>query len=373
MKLWHKGLIGCAIGCGVLGVAAGVAFFGGLYWAFAPGEQVATERIVGVESVGAVQLDPVREDAGARAVVDALLRRVEARRREQQRTELPENLRWTQNLGGGQGGGLGWLVPRDATVALETVEGFDQPQPVLAVNLATFPRMFRWMLTRTSEQEAKGRPGTGDPRILNLGTTRAAFFESTLLVAKEPAVLATVLARLDRDQERRKDGTELSLPSRDLLGLAWREQFDLYGAIRNQDGALEAWLAQQDGEWDKSEPRAVEASLPVPGELLVVRFGVDFQSADRALAVIEADCASQAGAEAWAAALAEHLRHRQATRWAGYGVRTRVSSSRSGVTAHVGAEIEGLEGWIDSWATGLLSATAPAREPSAFEQPVPFE
>jgi hypothetical protein len=249
---------------------------------------------------------------------------------------------------------------------------------VLAVNLATFPRMFRWMLTRLSRRAEGVRPQETDPRILNLNATRIAFIDSTLLVAGEASALEAVLARLDRGEEPGSAGAgdraaASPAKTRPLLDPAWRDQFDLYGSMVNRNGSVEALLLKQEASWRSSDLRggkdwAVErplAELPPDGELLRARFGIDFRSSDRALAVIEADCASAAGAASWVAVLAERLRYWQEVRLAEHGVRMTVRESTSGTTARVEAELDGLEGWIDSLAAGLF------REPGEADRPSP--
>ena len=64
---------GCAVGCLavlLIVIASGIALY---YWASTPGPQVETEVILGVDSLGLIHVEGLREDPGLRAMVGSLL------------------------------------------------------------------------------------------------------------------------------------------------------------------------------------------------------------------------------------------------------------------------------------------------------------
>ncbi len=69
-----RALMGLGIGCGGLLLVGVLTLAGAAYWAFAPGHQAPSARIVGPRSAGYAHLADLRDDPGAQALCGRILR-----------------------------------------------------------------------------------------------------------------------------------------------------------------------------------------------------------------------------------------------------------------------------------------------------------
>lgn len=388
---WLKLLLGCAVGCAVVGLLVFLAVGGGMWWLVSPGEQVATEGVAGGESQAVVHVRGLNDDPGTRALLDravvAMQRAVDRRRAE----EMPDALRWLEQIGRAQRGGatgLGMWIPRSVTVTVEP--GEDGESVVLvALNLATFPRMIRMMVGQIARAEDEGGPARERYRGYDIDvfpdSPALAFAGSTLMVATRPEAVRRAIDRLE-------DGPEPGAMT-ELLAADEDGRWDVRGAVLDRDGSLGGSLAEalpraRPATEADPAPEALEATEPVPGGAGVslpgsvrvleapatvpgqgtdpasgadeatgtappverLTFGVDVVTADRIEAEIRLDCASEAGAREWLARLEESLRHLETAHGRGL-LSTRITGAVEGGRLHAEIELTGVDAWVESAAT----------------------
>jgi hypothetical protein len=389
-----KLLLGCAIGCAAVGLLVFLAVGGGFWWLVSPGEQVETERVAGGESRAVVHFGGLNDDPGARALLNraavAMQRAVDRQRGE----EMPEALRWLEELGraqGGGAGGLGMWVPREVTLTVESGEGEEGGEGVflVAVNLAAFPRMIRTIVRQVARAEEEGGPVRQRHRGYDIdvfpGGGALAFAGSTMMFASRPEALRRALDRLE-------DGPEPG-PMTAVLAADGGDRWDVRGALIDHDGTLGASLAEAlagrarpspaanpaPGELEAPEPPqgggpdpagavgVVEAPPSAAGDAAIAgappsaagdagvagapaveraTFGVDVVTADRIEAEIRLDCASEAGALEWLARLERALRHLESEHGRG-ALAAGIAGTVEGARLRADIELTGVDAWLE--------------------------
>lgn len=263
----EKVLIGCAVGCGVLIVGALVAGGLGFFWVYSPGEQIATDRIVGDGVAGVVKLSEVADDPGVQALLTKVLRTVNEVNRRQQEDTLPESMRWLARLQRQPSGrDLRNLIPKEATIVFEPAAAGEDAPFVVAVNPRAMVRAFKAMLdlaSRADENEEIRAEHRGH-RIYLMGKNdddgALAFVAGTVLFSNSRAALERAIDRIEDGPATAADvGQRLG---RDLPEGDW----DAVGVLGNQGGLVSDLLGDRE---------ALEA--PAGDEL---RFGIDVVSAD---------------------------------------------------------------------------------------------
>ena len=389
---WLKLLLGCAVGCAVVGALVFLAVGGGMWWLVSPGEQVATEGVAGGESQAVVHFGGLNDDPGTRALLDRAVVAMQRAADRQRAEEMPDAVRWLEQLGRAQSGGatgLGMWIPRDVTVTVE--QGEDGESVVLvALNLAAFPRMIRMMVRQIARAEDEGGPVRKRYRGYDIDvfpdSPALAFAGSTLLVASRPEAVRRAIDRLEDGPE---PGAMAALLPADGAG-----RWDVHGAVRDHDGTLGTRFAEAlpgarpaaDAESAPEVPeapepapggggagsapgavRVLEAPAPVPGHgtdpgsaadeaagtatpappVERLTFGVDVVTADRIAAEIRLDCASEAGAREWLGRLEESLRHLETEHGRG-ALSSRISGTVESARLRAEIELTGVDAWIES-------------------------
>lgn len=366
---WLKVLLGCAIGCGVVAVLGFLAIGGGFWWLVSPGEQVETGRVVGGESVGVIHVTGLDDDPGTRALLTRAVVEMQRASDRQRATEMPEQLRWIQEMGRAQSGGASGLemwIPREVTVAIEPGED-GEPAFVVALNLSMFPRLIRTMVRQIARTADAGGPLRESHRGYEMEVFpeggALAFADSTLLFASRAEALRRALDRLE-------DGAEPG-PMAALLEAAGSDRWDVHGALLDHDGSLGDSLA----EMLPRPARPATAAEPAPGALEAperaagatvgvvesppaagddppapaverATFGLDVVTADRIEAEIRLDCASEAGARAWLARLEEALRHLEAAHGRG-ALAAGIAGTVEGARLRAEVELTGIDAWLE--------------------------
>lgn len=262
----EKLLIGCAVGCGVLVVAAIVAGGLGMFWVFSPGEQIATDRIVGEGVTGVVKMHELADDPGVEALVTKALREFNEINRRQQEEALPEDLRWLARLQRQPSArDLRQFIPKEATLVFEPAPVGEDAPFVVALNPRTMVRPFKALFalaSRADENEEIRTEHRGHTiyRFDEDDGGALAFVEGTVLFSNSRAALARAIDRVE-------DGLAGSVDPGERLGRDIPEgTWDAVGVLGNDAGLVADLLGDRE---------AVEASVEDE-----VRFGLDVVSAD---------------------------------------------------------------------------------------------
>ncbi|MCU0290948.1 MAG: hypothetical protein MUF10_03025 [Thermoanaerobaculaceae bacterium] len=262
---WRKVLVGCAIGCGVVGLAVAAFLIWGAWWVVAPGSQVSTEVVLVPEAVAVVHF---AGDERARGLVELLGTLVtESGRRQNARTfsKLPESWRWLERLGAGQdqraAGGMGAWVPSEATLVVVTGQD-ERRHVVLAANFKGFVRPLRALVTSSARREGKASTVTthaGREVTVFSDSSSLSFVGGTLLWSDDTRLVEAALDRADDGPPARSPSF---LPEDRYAGL--KEGRVLVAAATNRTGLLTTLgtFASVRGPSDSPAAGKVTAELP---------------------------------------------------------------------------------------------------------------
>lgn len=359
---WWKVLAGCAIGCGVVGVAVVAFLIWGAWWVVSPGAQVSTDLVITPEAVAVVHLAGDERAHGLTRLLGAVMGEHNRRQRQAAARELPDSLRWLERLGTAQDAqtadAIGMWIPSEATLAvLPAPDG--RRHLALAANFRGFVRPIRAIITSA----ARGEGGHGSVythaghEVTRFSNGSALSFAGGTLLWADQAEL--VEAALDRVEAETEAAGPAFLPEGAYQRLTAGHV--LVGAADNRTGHLTALardsiLARaEDADEDGPEPPA-EAPEPPPNPLLALverleatTFAVAIPSADRADVTLTGVALDTAAAEAWRAALAERLGGLR-ERAAAEGLEVEPVLGVAGRDVTLVLRISGLRSLIDAWA-----------------------
>ncbi len=330
-----KVLIGCGVGCGVVAVAAVVAGVLGFFWLISPGKQTPTDAIVGDDSLGAIRVEDLAEDPGARQLVTRVLTRMQEIDRRHQAEDLPPSLRWLQELQQSPSAqDIEMFIPREVTLTFERAAAGEEPHIVVAFNLRGLVRLVQQVLALAARAEGPG----GDPvktvyrghEIFILDPqeeTVLAFVGGTLLFSDHPEAVKRAIDRIEAGAGA-AHVRAVEAPAGD---------WDVAGSLDNEEGLLDDWL---------QEVAAEEG--PPPGEVRRLGFGFDLVSADEVAGTMILECADVASAVAWLPRLEAKYRE-MAEEAAGHGLTLTHHARAEGSRVLADLRLEGLEAALDRW------------------------
>jgi hypothetical protein len=329
----QKLLLGCSLGCGAIFVVLLLVAGGGAFWAFAPGQQIATEGITSDESLGVVRLGDLAADAGAKALVDRVLRQVDDINRQNQARALPENLRWIANMRQSPSmRDVQLFIPKDATVIVEPGDD-DELDIVFALNFRAMVRLFKTAILLANRSEETSETYRGYELVGADSGGTFTFAGSTLLAASSREALVRALDRIE-------DGT-----------------------------AATTTIAVPDGDWDAagnlSDPKTIadmwsDVGVVAPedegepgDEEMAVAFGLDVVSADEVEAKIVLDCRDRERAALWLDAL-ESYYEGQKVRAAEQSLRFDSETVTTGTRVESHLRLSGLEDALEDFFANLV-------------------
>lgn len=268
---WSIGkiLLGIGVGCLALVLFFVVVAIGVGYWAYMPGNQVATSTILSDDSVAFLRVQTLGKDPGVSQLLETVI--VEARKAEaRNRRNLPIFLRWMMDrqVQGAkkEAGNVREMLAREVTVTLESVPDQTDPRPVIAVNLSRFPRLIRFFWWLASD---------GNEAQVNDESLKLGFVENTMILAP-PTLLPRVAARLEGGGEGVDAGSEIFQAYQSA-----NPRWDVHGLALNRGNAFE--YLRRAVQSDEEEDLLAE-SLPPEGNayrsIRKIRFGVDVVSDD---------------------------------------------------------------------------------------------
>ncbi len=341
---WNKILIGCGVGCGLLLLVAIIA--GGIasVWFFKPGEQIATERIIGEESIGVARAGELAEDPGTQELLGHVMRRLDEIDRATQEAMTPDSMQWINHFRNEPNAqDLNIMIPWDVTFTLERVQDKDEVAIIAALNFRTFVRPIAAMFSFAAKQEADSlhRVYNGfDVYELEKDEGLVSWVDSTLLFATSAEALERAL---DRVASNATVGGVSEPPSSqvDLEG-AW----DLTGRLRNDGGLLVDWF---NGMGDQT------TELPSASENLELQFGIDIATGSLVRSQILLEARDTAEAEAWQAVLVERLN------------RLDERALEEGMTPSITTRIEGTRVYADIEMSDVENAVANFLRPGIIE------
>lgn len=369
LRTLDKVLIGCAIGCGAAIVIAVVAVALGTVWIFAPGEQIATARIAGEDSLGVIRLDELAGDPGTQALLTRVLTRFDEINRERQREDLPPSLRWLSDLQdqqSNQAQGLNLLIPKEMTLTLESAaaesagDGEDVDL-VVAANPRTMVRLFKGMFGLI------GRLEEGERRIAHRYRGHAvyeleddaviAFVRSTFLFATSAGALERAIDRVATDRiESASDPAGES--ARGYLRAIPPGEWDVEGALGSDAGLVEGilrWLSADVEDDGGATAAGVEELLERAGADLHLGFGLDVASADEVSGRTVLECGDPGAAAEWHRALGERFEALRA-RAAETGLELETDARVDGSRVVTELRLTGIEALIDEIASAMVEA-----------------
>ncbi len=264
------------------------------YWFRAPGPQVPTEGLLSEDTVVALRVgDLGREDSLAEMLVGAATRLNPP-------VPMPE--------GSGGGAVIRWLasrrrqptakdvvklkriLPRDATAVLELSPGAESPKLLAAVNLRSYPKVFRGLLWLVSKGEGPAsrrvREGNSDYHLLGNGAG-VAFEGGTIVISRDGAAMPGILSRLRSSRGQPPPAASLFDPG-SLPPGGW----DLYVGLDNRDGAFEHLIGKLPvgcAEAASGSPRG-GSSLREASAVAVVRAGVRAADPDELQGTVRIGC-----------------------------------------------------------------------------------
>jgi hypothetical protein len=289
MTTGSKVLVGCAMLFGLFLLASLGGGVYGTWWMFGPGRQSPTAVVVGPRSAGYVRLERAVTDPGIRALFHKVIRETE--KAQDARAPVPPPLEYVRSLGRAYRQ-FDVLLPREATVSLEPVEGREQPQTVGAANFGRFVRPMAFAMERAASANARVVEHRGHEVISARGGFGFCFAGGTFLFAQRSSLRGVI-----DDIESGRPVAALPPP---LEG-----DWDVHGALRDPLAAR-AFLAWLLG------PADVSSLEPVLAGLDGVRFGGDVETADRVDASLALDYADSMAAFEARSALDAALAARQA-------------------------------------------------------------
>ncbi len=276
--------VGCAT---LIGIALGVVVLlgvltcgGGAYWAFTPGRQADTARLVGEESLGYVEI----ADLSSSKPVVELLKKIfeELEKRDTRGADVPSWMSATQSARDYQGF-LDYVLPNSLVATLEPAEdGIDW---MSAANFSSFTRPAKLMLTAFAQSKDEGGQSPavsvpyGDATIYQFPEGAAlTFVDGTFVAAGASPAAQRAIDRLRDAQPSHARLRELELP--------------------------------RPGRWDA---RGVLSGpmLPMlgiePDRAQTARLGLRVEDPDRASAYLVVDCPGETDAGSVEQALREQL------------------------------------------------------------------
>lgn len=303
------------LGCGVALVAGllltVVLWLVGAYFLYSSGDQLPTAAVIGEGSTGALHFRDDPDDPGLTAFLDLLGAELKEFDRRRKGKDLPEDLRWLQELQGGQqldADALRMYLPTDATVALEG-RGPGEGELLFAANPAGFVRVIKTVLTRIipakpgAERKYRGAEllGFGDGQWLG-------FHGGTVLFAAELPALKLGVDRLEAEvagvppsplraelqpiAERWHLSGLVRLPARELLALLDRLATGLEVPAEDQlaqAGDRSEELAEPVGEAERRFPPPPSLPAAVAEQEAAASFGLSVAGADHFRAELRFD------------------------------------------------------------------------------------
>lgn len=309
-----------------------------MWWTFKPGTQYPTDVIWQEDAQVYLRMDDILADEGAKAVITkawVTMMEEDARRK---REAMPENLEWLVDLDKSQRqqpNGLGMILPSQLSLILvpagePNLDGESETDVVLAMNFRTMVRPFKAFISWAARQE-EGKPKPIEHKgfeILDMDHGNyMSFADSTVIFASSLPTLKKTLDRVATAQP--------TLPAIDLPEGRW----DLIGHSINSHGETEKLLDRvaefnravpvdteseefpledieaTEGEGDDSEAIPTEAAASAElesedpntapatqvGSLGPAEFawGIDFESADRAVGKFRLEVGDPAQIDAW--------------------------------------------------------------------------
>lgn len=396
-------LTGCMIGCGGFLLLCLIFAVFAAWWAFKPGRQWATDAIWQDGAIAYFRMDDPLADEGAKAVLATIWRAsMEADARETRRN-MPKGWEWLANLdqqpAKGDTSGLNFILPSQISVALvpadvDEAELDDSGTDVVAaMNFRLFVRpvktLIEWIASNPSEGEKPSIPH-GRFQILDMERGHyMAFADSTVLVGSSLPALKAALDRVDRG-ETTTLGVDLPPGRWDLVGHSSNEKGGVEQALAllaqwsGDDLSIEGLGAQAsteaqaeaeaeiETEMETSEPEPqIEAAPDAPGlgdaEL---SWGIDFVSADLALAGLRLHVADPAQLPLWQAELQRTL-DVMAANLAENGIQVESTLRVEGSVLEGEVRWQGISAAIEQFFLEVAPALdeAPAQELPAEEQP----
>jgi hypothetical protein len=292
--LANKKVQGCAVGCAAVLLIGILAVVGLYYWAVTPGTQVATDFILGADSLALMHVEGLQDDPGLSSMVMMLITELQTMQRARaQDTDIPWFVKMWMNRQRevGQKDVEKALrdVPRDMTVTVESVPEQEEPRFVGAVNLSRFPRMLQtafWITSLFEETEV-----VDGFRLLSLDEGKAGvvtFIEQTLLWGQDSDALSHVLGRRTAALDDPSAHILRAYNSRD-------NRWDLYGVVENREEVL-TWLISQ---WLKRDGNAevdLDALNKELSGVVGAHFGVDVVDRDSIEGRLEVECTGESEA-----------------------------------------------------------------------------
>ena len=378
---WWKVLTGCAIGCGVVGLAVAAFLIWGAWRVISPGPQVPTEVVVTPAAVAVVHLAGDERAHGLTRLLGAAMAEHNRRQRQAAARQLPDSLRWLERFDTMQdarsGDAVGMWLPNEATLAV-LLAANERRHIALAANFRGLVRPIRAFLT--SAMKGKGSDATvhthagRDVAVFPNGS--ALSFAGGTLLWSDSAEL--VEAALDRAQSGTAAGQPGFLPEGAYERL--KAGHVLVAAAHNRGSFLtaalmEAMEAPRYGAVGDEHASTAERS-PHPFAALAERLqaatlAVAVPSADRADVTLTGLTRDEGAAEAWRTALTEYLdglRERIAA--SGLDLAHELAVDRRDVTLVL--HLSGLQHLADEWAktmAGQVEGAEPGGEVSSTPPP----
>ncbi len=318
LPVWGKVLLGCAIGCALVGFVAFGALLYGLWWVASPGAQVGTDVAIAPESVAVVRFSGNEQSGALAELIGIFMTESGERARRAQAPRLPGWLRTLEEVARVRNpqnaAGVAMLVPREATVAIAP-SGDGRWQTTAAVNFQGFLRPVR-ALVLASARNASARntiiPHGGDEIVRLSSGSALGFAGGTLLLADHEALVAAALARA-------RENAAPPAPSIDLTALHELERrFLLACVVDNRTGVLSYLI----GRWvvvrGRDDAAGRQAGPAGPGLEALARMverltlGIALPSADRAEVDVAVALPNAAAVHAWRDGLQAELTAQQA-------------------------------------------------------------
>lgn len=289
---FEKVLIGCGVGCGVLILAAVIAGGFGAFWVLTPGEQIATERIVGGDSLGVVRMNELATDPGTQELLTRLGKAMTDFNRRQQEAVLPDEMKWLSRFQrDASARDFNRFIPKEATLAFEPDgDGDGAPDLVFAANFRTMVRPIKAMISLMARGEGAEGFHTEyrgyDVYLFPIEhgeTVPVTFVASTLIVASSRAGLEAAVDRVVDET-----GGDMERLIREVPGGDW----DAVGMIPGVEEGASDLIGDLAPE-PEAEPPAREVSA------LDLGFGLDVVSADEISGEAVFDAGDAERARAW--------------------------------------------------------------------------
>ena len=280
-KKWGGRLASCAIGCGLFLLILILVLFSFYRWVSSPGQQIATEAIIGADSAGFVRLQNLATDEGVLRLLHASLSHLDERRREQlQGSNAPVIVKWLARMGDASDNvdNITEDLPREVTATVELLPGHS-PQIVVAANLAKFPRFIK--LASSVVGLVRGVEVHGDRVYQDYGEGgTVAFVENTIIWTGKGDVIRLVLDRVDQSVSGDRVSHDMYEAYEELAA-----KWDLFGNLEMPEELMNWLLSVVEKQARGDAPdflKQVSRYEPQLRTIEKVRFGFDIVS-DRVL------------------------------------------------------------------------------------------